>query len=76
MIAEHERVVLLTDLPEHGLKNGNMGMIVHVYRDGKGYEVELMALDGETIDVVTLRATQIRTIHEREIADARTIEAA
>ncbi len=76
MISEHERVVLLTDLPEVGLERGDVGVVVHVHGDGGGYMVEFMTLDGETIDVVTLDASQVRPIEEREIAHARKLPAA
>ena len=31
-IAEHQRVVLTVDLPEHNLKVGDVGVVVHIYR--------------------------------------------
>ena len=34
MIAELERVALAEDLPEHGLKAGDVGMVAHVYANG------------------------------------------
>jgi Domain of unknown function (DUF4926) len=46
-------VVLTADLPEHGLKAGDLGTVVLVHRHGV-YEVEFMALDGETVAVVSL----------------------
>jgi len=33
MISEHERAILTTDLPEYGLKAGDVGMVVHIYSD-------------------------------------------
>ena len=39
--------------------------------EGRGYEVEFMTLDGETIGVSTLRADQVRQAHADEIAHAR-----
>jgi hypothetical protein len=76
MIAEHERIVLLTDLPEQGLEGGDVGVVVHVHGAGEAYMVEFMTLDGETIDVVTLEASQVRAVGEREIAHARKLPAA
>jgi hypothetical protein len=46
MIKEHERVVLTAALSEEGLEPGDVGTVVHVYRDGQAYEVEFVALDG------------------------------
>ncbi len=71
MIAEPDRVVLRSSSPEHQLVAGNIGTVVFVHRHGAGYEVEFMALDGETVAVVTLLPAQIRPIARREIAHAR-----
>ncbi len=34
MIREHARVVLTTSVPDEGLEAGDVGTVVHVYRDG------------------------------------------
>jgi len=73
MIKELESVVLTTNLPEHGLKKGDIGTVVLVHRDGKGYEVEFVTLDGETVAVISLLSSQIRPIGHREIAHARAV---
>ena len=41
--------MLTGDYPEYGLKQGDIGTVVLVYRDGEGYEVEFLTLDGETV---------------------------
>jgi len=74
MIQELDSVVLTIDLPEHGLKAGDIGTVVLVHRGGEGYEVEFMTLDGHTVAVVTLAATQVRPIGQSEIAHARPVE--
>ncbi len=74
MIKELEQIVLKNDLPDHGLRAGDIGTVVLIHRHGEGYEVEFIALDGETIAVVTLFADQIRTIKEREIANVRSVK--
>jgi hypothetical protein len=51
MLHEADTVVLVVDLPEYGLKPGDVGTVVLVHLSG-GYEVEFMALDGETIAVI------------------------
>lgn len=71
MIQELEDVILECDLPDHGLRRGDIGTVVLVHREGKGYEVEFTTLDGETVAVVTLLGSQVRPAHEREIAHAR-----
>ena len=72
MIQELDSVVLTIDLPDHGLKQGDVGTVVLVH-GGVGYEVEFMTLDGETVAVVSLSAKQVRPIGRREIAHARAI---
>lgn len=66
-----DEVVLTCDLPEHGLAALDIGTIVLVHGEGKGFEVEFMTLDGETIAVATLRADQVRAVQHDEIAHAR-----
>ena len=73
MIEELDSVILATDLPDHGLKSGDIGTVVLVHGD-KGYEVEFMTLDGETIAVVSVTAKQIRLAGQREIAHVRVLE--
>jgi hypothetical protein len=74
MIRELDTVVLTTDLPEHSLMAGDVGTVVLVHQGGTSYEVEFMTMDGETITVVSLYASQIRPVGRREIAHVRTIE--
>ena len=57
MISELDSVVLADDLPEHGLKRGDIGTVVLTHQGGAGYEVEFMTLDGETVAVVSLVAS-------------------
>lgn len=75
MMREHERAVLTRDLPEHGLKAGDVGTVVHVYRDGAAYEIEFFALDGRTLDVVTVAAEQVRPVGRRDMLHVRELSA-
>ncbi len=75
MISELDQVALTEDLPDHGLLRGDLGTVVLLH-GAEAYEVEFVALDGETIAVVTLSKSQVRAIGPREIAQARPIEAA
>lgn len=74
MTRELDQVVLTIDLPAQGLVRGDIGTVVLLH-EGAGYEVEFVALDGETIAVVSLHTGQVRPIGPREIAQARAIEA-
>ena len=58
MIKELERVVLSADLPDEGLKAGDVGTVVMIHQGGKGFEVEFVTLDGETIAVTSVGADQ------------------
>jgi hypothetical protein len=69
---ELKSAVLTVDLPEHGLKRGDVGTIVLTHGT-EGYEVEFMTLDGETLAVVSLSSSQVRPIGRREIAHVRSV---
>ena len=71
MITEHDRIVLTAPVPKERLEIGDVGTVVHVYQDGKAFEVEFTALDGHTAAVATVDASQVRPISSREITHAR-----
>jgi Domain of unknown function (DUF4926) len=76
MIIEHDLVVLTSPVPKERLEAGDVGTVVHVYEDGKAYEVEFAALDGHTTAVVTLEAVQVRPVTNRDMIHAREIQTA
>ena len=45
MIREHERVVLTAHLPGKDLEVGDVGTVVHIYKDGEAFELEFTTLD-------------------------------
>jgi hypothetical protein len=59
-----------------GLKAGDMGTVVHIYRDGLAYEIEFTALNGDTVAVATVESSQVRPVHKREITHARELQPA
>ncbi len=73
MTKEHDPVVLTASVPEHGLRPGDVGTVVHLYEDGLAYEVEFVALDGHTADVATVEASQVRPVSRDEITHARSL---
>lgn len=75
MISELDTVVLTIDLPEHRLRAGDIGTVVLVH-DHHGYEVEFIALDGDTVAVVSLSPSQVRQVGHGEMPHARPVEAA
>jgi Domain of unknown function (DUF4926) len=76
MIEELASVVLTMNLPEHGLQAGDIGTVVMVHQEGKGYTVEFLTLGGQTVAVVTLPAEQVRPIRTNEIAHVRELAVA
>lgn len=76
MIREHDQVVLTEDLPEHALKAGDVGLVVHAYPEGKAFEVEFLTLVGETTAVATLKKNQVRAVRKHEIPHVRELLAA
>lgn len=67
--------MLTTPAPTEGLEAGDVGTVIHVYRDGLAFEVEFTTLAGKTAAVVTLEASQVRPVGSREITHARELAA-
>jgi hypothetical protein len=76
MIEELERVALTENLPEYRLNIGDVGLVVHVYGDYKGYGVEFVTLSGNLVALASVYPHQIRRIEQDEIASARRVESA
>ena len=64
---------MAVDLLAYRLKAGDVGTVVH--ERGAAYEVEFVALDGETIAVATLTESELRPVGRREIVHARPLPA-
>ena len=71
MIRELDTVVLARDIPDYGLRQDDVGAVVHCYKGGKTFEVEFVTGEGETVAVVTLTETAIRPMRRREILHVR-----
>lgn len=74
-IPELEQAVLRRDRPEAGLRAGDVGVVVHVYRDGQAYEVEFLTADGDTVAVLTLDSADVEPLGGRRILNARPLVA-
>jgi Domain of unknown function (DUF4926) len=74
MIKEHDRVVLKKSIPGQGLKTGDVGTVIHVYKKGEAIEVEFLT-HGETVAIATLEASRVRPVQKREITHARLLRA-
>ncbi len=73
MIRELDTVVLRHDFDEYGLKEGDIGVVVHCYSDGNAFEVEFVTAEGRTIAVLTLTSSDIRLMSKKEILHVREI---
>jgi hypothetical protein len=71
MIKELDSVVLVRDVPEHGLEEGDVGAVVHCYSGGEGFEVEFVSASGDTVAVLTLTRADLRPMSGREILHVR-----
>jgi hypothetical protein len=56
-----DSVVLVRDLPEHGLRKGDLGAVVELY-EPDGMEVEFVRVSGKTQATVTLLCDDVRRI--------------
>jgi hypothetical protein len=65
-----ETVVLARDIPEHGLRAGDLGAVVHIY-EPDGIEVEFVTAAGKTQALLTLRATDIRHVEATDLVAVR-----
>ena len=73
------RVVLKTDVPENGLRRGDLATIVE-YHEGlpgqePGYSLEVFNAVGDTVAVIALGESQIESLREDEILCARVLAA-
>ena len=75
MIAEHERIILTSNLPEAGLEVGDVGTVVFVHSNAEAYEVEFLTLSDATAAVTTARASQARPVAQRDLIYARPLAA-
>jgi hypothetical protein len=73
MIQELKREALAVELPDYGLKAGDMGTVVDISGDGQQYTLEFFTRDGETFAVAPIAPAHIRRVGSHEIAHARAL---
>jgi hypothetical protein len=76
MIKELDIVVLTKDLPEYGLKKGDIGAVVHAYKGNNAFEIEFITGNGDTVAVVLMKADDVRLMQDKEIMHVRKVRAA
>ncbi len=67
---ELEIVVLKLDMPEHGLREGDIGTVVAIYPDG-GLEIEFVRGSGITQALLTLTEKDIRKVDSHDLLSTR-----
>jgi hypothetical protein len=67
---ELDSVVLTRDLPDAGLRVGDLGAIVHV-RAPDAFEVEFVAASGKTVALRTLSPEDVRIASDNDVLAAR-----
>jgi hypothetical protein len=67
-----DTVVLDRDLPDHGLRSGDLGAVVQVYKED-GIEVEFVAASGRTEALVTLKESDVRPISDTDLIAVRSL---
>jgi hypothetical protein len=67
-----DTVVLVRDLPEHGLRVGDLGAVVEVYPPD-GLDVEFVTASGRTTALVTLKSTDVRPISDSDLVAVRSL---
>ena len=71
MLEEHDRIVLTGDISDRRLVAGDVGTIVHVHRGRRAFDVEFLALDGQTAAVATVPAARLRPVAATDLTHAR-----
>ena len=67
-----ETVVLVRDLPEHGLQEGDLGAIVQLY-EPDGLEVEFVTAAGKTRALLTLTPADVRKVEDIDLIAVRSV---
>ena len=70
-----DTVVLTRDVPDAGLRRGDLGAIVEVYGPN-AFEVEFVAASGRTQALVTLAADDLRHVDDHDLISVRALEQA
>jgi hypothetical protein len=60
------------DLPQHGLRRGDLGAIVQMY-DQNTLEVEFVTASGRTQTLVTLNLADVREVRDGDLIAVRSV---
>ena len=67
-----DTVVLRRDLPQSGLRQGDLGAIVQIC-GATGLEVEFVTASGKTQALVTLTADDVRPVMDSDLISVRSV---
>jgi Domain of unknown function (DUF4926) len=67
-----DTVVLDRDLPQYGLRAGDLGAVVEVY-EPDGLEVEFVTASGKTQALLTLNVNDVRPVQENDLVAVRSV---
>jgi hypothetical protein len=68
-----ETVVLDRDLPEHGLRRGDLGAVVDIHAPN-GLEVEFVLASGKTQALVSLGNDDVRAVGDADLIAVRDLK--
>jgi hypothetical protein len=66
-----DTVVLLRDIPDRGLRAGDLGAVVELFPPDS-LEVEFVDASGRTTALVVLRTSEVRSIADTDVVAVRT----
>ena len=69
---ELDTVILNRDLPDQGLRRGDLGAVVQVY-GSEGLEVEFVTASGRTQALATLNVADVRAVSDQDLLSVRTL---
>ncbi len=67
---ELDTVVLVRDVPESGLRTGDLGAVVQTYGD-EAVEVEFVTASGRTQALLTLPVRDVRAVRDNDLLAVR-----
>lgn len=73
MIQEFEQVALTEDIPDSGLKSGDVGTVVDITPNARQLTLEFFNFAGDTVAVIAVRPDQVRRLADNEVMHARAV---
>lgn len=67
-----DTVVLDRDMPDFGLKKGDLGAVVQLH-EPDGLEVEFVTAVGDTVALVTLNSRDVRHVDDTDLIAVRSV---